>query len=195
MIDEDIEIKPEYDNLKKKTGDKQIIRKIADNYSRYVETNERRKVIRDLILKEGIVSPIKIQLILKERYNCRVSRNIIYKDLREISNIRDNDLKLEDATILATYVRLREKLQKIIDSNEPNPDIQMKAILALSKMMREQHDVEVEIHMRSGKRLHEDHIDEGSKKKNLVIRFGDEEIIDETKKDAETQTEDNKTES
>lgn len=149
-------------------------------YSRFLLTNERRKIIKEIMYERGIVSPTKIQKILKEEYNTVINKNAVYRDIREIGGVNEVDMALEDTNLISLYKRMRKKLEKIIEE-DPDVRVRMTAMRSLSQLAKDQHTIETNIAMRGNEMPKKEKKKKGEE---IFIRFGDQEasvpIVEET---------------
>ena len=124
-------------------------------------TEKRRKIIADLMFKEGIDSQAELMRILDSQYGIKASRETISRDKKSLSGLRfDDEMRDFDNFVLAKMKRNYIAEEALAEAAHKQGDIRLESDIRkkLSSMSKEFHEVNhriFEADKRSSRRVKE----------------------------------------
>jgi len=140
------------------------------------ETERRRKIIRDLMLKRGITNRAEIRRILINEFDLKpVTRQTIYKDIHALARLTSSKIEEFELDIISVYRKMIfDMLTEINNCDDAKDRSSMRK--TLSQLIKDQHSVANAIALRGtpGEVSKKPKEREDSPPKRIV--FGDPEV-------------------
>lgn len=147
------------------------------------ETMKRRIAVKRLMLERGITNRNDIQRILRLEHPDEpwmdVTRQTIYKDVKAVASVSEDDLKEFELDIISIYKKNIRDLQRLID-REGDSRVRSQLYRTQSQLIKDQHEMASKIALRG--RVSGSGVDDGHTRKGVSIGgdarivFGDVEV-------------------